>query len=140
MDAKAPTMSYQFSGYKMAFFLEHDSKEVIQDYYHLFWNWRATSGKLYWIHDRRAYFWTDEESMIRAYTFICLGKIDDWSVERKRMTFKGRSGAGTKLAAKMALDSFNKIIKIKGIFRLGKTYNEYSLGHIGSVTPRVEET
>ena len=86
-------MSYQFSGYKMAFFLEHDSKEVIQDYYHLFWNWRATSGKLFWIHDSKAYFWTDEEGVIRAYTFICLGRIMDWPIERKKMTFSA-NGAG----------------------------------------------
>ena len=138
MDAEAPTMSYQFSGYKMAFFLEHDSKEVIQDYYHLFWNWRATSGKLFWIHESRAYFWTDEKSMIAAYAHIHLGRIMDWPIEDKKITFKGESGAGSRLATRMAEDAFNKITKIKGVFQLGKTYNVYSLGHIGNVQPEVD--
>ena len=137
MDA-VPKMSYQFSGYKMAFFLEHDSKEVIQDYYHLFWNWNATSGKLHWIHNTKAYFWTDEKGVIEALTHVFMGRIMDWSVDRKRITFKGKSGAGKRLAAKMAEDSFNKIMKIRGVFQLGKTYNTYSLGHIGDVQPEVD--
>jgi hypothetical protein len=139
MDAQAPTMSYQYCGYKMAFFLEHDSNEVIQDYYHLFWNWKATSGKLFWIHEGRAYFWTDEQSLVNAYSYIFLGRIMDWPQKKREQEFGGRSGAGTRLAAKMAEDAFNKITKIRGVFKLGKTYDEYSLGHIGDVTPEVDK-
>ena len=120
-------MSYQHNGYRMAFFLEHDSKETIQEWYYLFYNTGATNGSLNWIHANKAYFWTDKDGLIRAYTNVYLARIDDWSYERKKMVFKGQSGAGRTLAAEWALEQVEKIARIKGCFSLSGNYHEYTV-------------
>lgn len=130
MDNK-PEMSYQYSGYKMVFFLEHQDKQNIEDYYNLFWSHTATSGKLYWVHDHRAYFWTSEESMKRALASVFVGRIMELPfAERKRM-FKDESGAGRKLAESLADEAFEKILRIAGAFSLrGKGGSEYSVKNV----------
>ena len=124
---KKPEMSYQFSGYKMAFFLEHKDRQNVEDYYNLFSNHAATSGKLYWVHDHRAYFWTTEEAMKRALASVFIGRIMDLPFDERRRMFRGESGAGRKHAVKLADDAFDKIIRIAGAFRLtGSASHEYS--------------
>ena len=124
-----PEMSYQFSGYKMAFFLEHENRQTIEEYHTLFYNHSATaSNKLYWVHEHRAYFWTDEQKMKRALASVFVGRIMELPfVERKQM-FKGESGAGQKYADKLAEDAFEKIIRIAGAFSLkGSNHHEYKV-------------
>ena len=126
-------MSYQYSGYKMVFFLEHHDRQNIEDYYNLFYSHTATSGKLYWVHDHRAYFWTSEESMKRALASVFVGRIMELPfAERKRM-FKGESGAGQKYAESLADEAFEKILRIAGAFSLrGSGYHEYVVQGVSS--------
>ena len=126
-----PKMSYQYSGYKMVFFLEHHDRQNIEDYYNLFWSHTATSGKLYWVHDHRAYFWTNKESMKRALASVFVGRIMNLPfTERKRM-FKDESGAGQKYAETLAGEAFEKILRIAGAFSLrGKGGSEYSVKNV----------
>ena len=44
----------------------HGDNDSITERFNSFWNHGATDGKLYWVHDHRAYFWTTEEKLEKA--------------------------------------------------------------------------
>ena len=127
MEMEKPEMSYQMNGYKMAFMMAHEDKELIEDYYNLFFNHGAVdvTAKLYWVNEERAYFWTDEERMLKALTNIYLHRIMSISHIERSNLFKGESGAGKTLAAKLGKEAFNKITRIAGVFKLSGGSNEF---------------
>jgi len=130
MDGNVPKMQYQFSGYKMAFILSHEDKGLIEDYFNLFYNHNGTnsSGKLYWIHEHSAYFWTDKEMMLKALKDIFLHRIMDLPNEERAKMFCGEHSAGSRLAEKLAYEAFEKITCIAGAFRLtGALGHEYKV-------------
>ena len=122
-----PEMSYQMNGYKMAFMMTHKDKELIESYYDLFFNHGAVdvTAKLYWVHERKAYFWTDETRMMKALTNIYLHRIMSISHKERSSLFKGESGAGRILAAELASKAFDRIVRIAGVFRLNGGNNDY---------------
>jgi hypothetical protein len=123
-------MRYQFNGYRMAFILNHKDKVLIEDYFNLFCNHSGVSsaGRLYWIHDQSAYFWTDKEMMMKALTSIYIHRIMALPHKERAKMFKGKSSAGKTLAAKLALEAFEKFPCIAGVFRLSGSHgHEYKV-------------
>ena len=129
----AAKLTYQNQGSNWAVFINGETEEEITRCYYSLWNWKATSGDLFWMNGARAYIWSTKARLEKYFENIYLMEL----IDNRAAEFKGKRFGALPVAKEMAAERLEGLQQEK-LLTFGGNYETFALGSISAEKPDLD--